>query len=144
MSTRPIHIALAWAGPALLGFVAGLVGSGYLPESDSSLAVRQASVAPPVRFAIMSVSLPPGKGRFPPGKGSNSANAQCVMCHSTGMVLRQPPLTDEEWKVEVMKMRNAFGAPVPADKVDALARYLHSINGRQADTHPSGVDKQAS
>jgi len=92
----------------------------------------------------MSVSLPPGDGQFPTGKGSEIANAQCVMCHSTGMVLRQPPLTVEEWKTEVMKMRNAFGAPIPLDQVEALTQYLRSINGREADAHPSGGDKQAS
>jgi len=29
-------------------------------------------------------------------------------------------------------MRNAYGAPLPADQVEALARYLVSINGRQS------------
>jgi len=45
------------------------------------------------------------------------------------MVLRQPPLTEDVWRFEINKMRNAYGAPLPADQVDALARYLHSING---------------
>jgi len=49
-------------------------------------------------------------------------------------VLRQPPLTEDEWIGEINKMRNAFGAPLPADQVDALAKYLSSINGDQRDS----------
>jgi hypothetical protein len=46
------------------------------------------------------------------------------------MVLRQPPLTQDEWTSEIEKMRNAFGAPLPADQVEPLAKYLHNIVGR--------------
>jgi hypothetical protein len=56
------------------------------------------------------------------------------------MVLRQPPLTQDEWTVEINKMRNSFGAPLPADQVQALARYLSSINGRQSQKDPPTVD----
>jgi hypothetical protein len=55
---------------------------------------------------------------------------QCLICHSAGMVLRQPPLTKEEWRSEVQKMRSAYGALLPADQVDALSEYLKRINGR--------------
>jgi len=41
-------------------------------------------------------------------------------------------------------MRNAFGAPLPADQVQALARYLRAINGRRASGNPSAVDGQGS
>ena len=46
------------------------------------------------------------------------------------MVLRQPPLMQDEWVGEINKMRNAFGAPLPAEQVEVLAKYLHSINSR--------------
>jgi hypothetical protein len=61
-----------------------------------------------------------------------------------GMVLRQPALTVNEWRIEIRKMQSAFGAPIPADQVDALARYLGGINGRKSDSKPSTVDNQAS
>jgi hypothetical protein len=50
----------------------------------------------------------------------------------------------EEWKTEIMKMRNAFGAPIPADQVDALSRYLSVINGRKSEAAPSGIGNEAS
>jgi hypothetical protein len=60
------------------------------------------------------------------------------------MVLRQPPLTEEEWTGEINKMRSAFGAPMPADQVPALAKYLHGINGRASQAGPSVVDGEGS
>jgi hypothetical protein len=66
------------------------------------------------------------------------------MCHSTGMVLRQRPLTANERKTEIMKMRNAFGAPISVDQIDALARYLSTVNGRKSESGPSSVSSEAS
>jgi hypothetical protein len=60
------------------------------------------------------------------------------------MVLRQPPLTQDEWTGEINKMRNSFGAPLPADQVATLAKYLHSINGRESPKGPSAEDGQGS
>jgi hypothetical protein len=46
------------------------------------------------------------------------------------MVLRQPPLSFEEWQTEVNKMRVVYAAPLPADKIEEIARYLSAINGK--------------
>jgi cytochrome c5 len=144
MNAKLIRIATVWAVPVLLGAVAAVVGSHYLPESIAEQSRRQAELVPAVRFTAVSVTLPSGSATFPPGKGSDIANANCVMCHSTGMVLRQPGLTVDEWSIEINKMRNAFGAPIPAEQVDELAHYLGVINGRKSESGPSAVDKQAS
>jgi mono/diheme cytochrome c family protein len=89
--------------------------------------------------------MPTNYTAFPPGNGADIANGQCLICHSADMVLRQPPLTQDEWTGEINKMRNSFGAPLPADQVDALARYLQGINGRQqSPKSPSAVDGQGS
>jgi mono/diheme cytochrome c family protein len=83
------------------------------------------------RWAVVRVELPAGNEAFPPGVGADIAASQCLICHSAGMVLQQPPLTKAEWRAEIVKMRSAFGAPVPDDQVDALSGYLTGINGRQ-------------
>lgn len=64
---------------------------------------------------------------FPAGTGADIANSQCLMCHSAGMVLRQPTQTEEQWKATINKMRSAYGAPLPAEQVDALAAYLSRL-----------------
>jgi mono/diheme cytochrome c family protein len=144
MNAKLRRIAVIWAAPVVLGAVAAVVGGIYLPESAAAQAQRQAKIVPPVRFTAVDFTLPAGTVTFPPGQGSEIANANCVMCHSTGMVLRQPPLTVGEWTTEINKMRNAFGAPISADQVDQLAHYLNGVDGRKSDGGPSGVDKQAS
>jgi len=89
----------------------------------------------------MNMTLPAGPGGFPPGKGSEIANAQCLACHSTEMVLDQPPLTVQEWQTEVTKMRTIYGAPIPADQTDALVQYLRVINAREPDAPAAGPGK---
>jgi mono/diheme cytochrome c family protein len=82
------------------------------------------------QWAIVRVELPASDETFPPGVGADVATSQCLICHSAGMVLRQPPLTKDEWRAEIMKMRSAYGAPLPDDQVDGLAEYLKSIGGK--------------
>jgi cytochrome c5 len=93
------------------------------PSDKQSAASRQ--------WATVRVELPATDEPFPAGVGADIANSQCLICHSAGMVLTQPPLTKGEWRAEIMKMRSAYGAPIPDDQVDGLSEYLKSINGRQ-------------
>ncbi|MDP9007266.1 MAG: cytochrome c [Pseudomonadota bacterium] len=82
-------------------------------------------------WAIVRVELPASDETFPPGVGADIAASQCLICHSAGMVLQQPPLTKGEWRAEIIKMRSAYGAPMPDDQVDALVEYLKSINSQK-------------
>jgi hypothetical protein len=132
------------AGLLLAGTAVATLGSDYLPESMSAQDKPQGEPVPGVHFAPLNAELPVSSVVFPPGKGSEIANAYCLMCHSAGMVLRQPALTVDEWHTEISKMQSAFGAPIPANQVDAVARYLGSINGRKSDSKSSTVDNQGS
>jgi mono/diheme cytochrome c family protein len=82
------------------------------------------------RWAIVRVELPTNDEPFPPGIGADIASSQCLICHSSGMVLTQPPLKKDEWRAEITKMRTAYGAPIPEDQVDALSEYLKNIGAR--------------
>jgi mono/diheme cytochrome c family protein len=100
---------------------------------------RSVHSAPPVpKWTKVRVEIPASQTPFPPGDGAVIANAQCLICHSAGMVLRQPPLTQEEWLAEINKMRNSYGAPIPADQVEPLARYLRSISALKSPAAAAG------
>lgn len=142
MNTSLRNFVLISAVPALLGIVLA-AGLAWPRTADSEPAAKEGTTGPIQKWTKVSVDLPVSQISFPPGNGSVIANAYCLICHSAGMVLRQPPLTQDEWTVEINKMRNAFGAPLPADQVEALAKYLRSING-QPSKGPSAVDGQAS
>jgi mono/diheme cytochrome c family protein len=90
---------------------------------------QNAALAAAVNRTV-SVKFPDSQAVFPPGAGADIANTQCMICHSAGMVTRQPPLTFDTWKQIVEKMRTAYGAPLPADQVETVARYLTGINGK--------------
>ena len=83
------------------------------------------------QWTVVRVELPANDVPFPPGVGEDIASSQCLICHSAGMVLTQPPLKKDEWRAEIMKMRTAYGAPIPDEQVDGLSEYLRNINGRQ-------------
>ena len=142
MNTTLRNLVLISAGPVLLGITLA-AGLAWPRTVNSEPAAKEAAKGPIQKWTKVSVDLPVSQISFPPGDGSVIANAYCLICHSAGMVLRQPPLTQDEWTVEINKMRNAFGAPLPADQVEALAKYLRSING-QSPKGPSAVDGQAS
>ena len=142
MKTSLRNFVLISAVPVLLG-VALAAGLAWPRTVNSEPAAKQGVKGPIQKWTKVSVDLPVSQISFPAGNGSVIANAYCLICHSAGMVLRQPPLTQDEWTVEINKMRNAFGAPLPADQVEALAKYLRSING-QSPKGPSAVDGQAS
>jgi mono/diheme cytochrome c family protein len=137
------NFVLVSAVPIMLGG-ALTVGLTWPRTANSGRAAQEAVKGSVPKWVRVSVELPVSQISFPPGDGSVIANAYCLICHSAGMVLRQPPLTQDEWTDEINKMRNAFGAPIPADQVQTLAQYLRSINGRQPRKGASAVDGQAS
>ncbi|WP_249202689.1 MULTISPECIES: c-type cytochrome [Burkholderia cepacia complex] len=141
MNRQALRLALMWAVPIVIGVT---LAAAWIPEGDFDWRRHPERL---VKIPSVDVTLPVSAERFPPGRGSDIANAQCLICHSTGMVTRQPPLTEKEWATISNKMRLSYGAPLPADQVDSLAKYLYSINGRKSDgasSQPSIVDMQGS
>jgi hypothetical protein len=117
-----------WTVPSLLVITLG----GSLAWSQATNSTSATSTgASGWHWSNLSVALPTSETSFPPGNGAE-LTPQCLICHSAGMVLRQPPLTRDQWVGEINKMRSAYGAPLPADQVDRLADYLFRINGSSA------------
>ena len=86
-----------------------------------------AGVAGPV-----SIELPLEKPGFKQGAGVELAFQQCLTCHSSEYITTQPPLSKAGWKASVEKMKAKFGAPIPADQVEALVEYLAAGYGQSA------------
>lgn len=126
----------------LLAAAALVMGLVWLVPADSEPAATRK--APAASWQKITVELPSSQKIFPPGDGADIANGQCLMCHSAGMVLLQPALTQEQWVSEINKMRNSFGSPLPAEQVTPLAQYLHHINAGRSGEGTSAVDKQGS
>ena len=108
-----------------------IVGLTFALVALAGVAVA-AKTSRPASIAIHSVSvdLPSSAEGFPAGPGSEAAG-KCLICHSAGMVLKQPKLSEATWKMEINKMRNAYGAPIDAAEVDTLAAYMTKVNAAQ-------------
>lgn len=74
--------------------------------------------------------LPAETAKLKPGPGSEVATAQCLLCHSADYVNTQPRLTRAGWEASVKKMKEKYGAPIPADKVTNLVDYLTQAYGK--------------
>jgi hypothetical protein len=62
------------------------------------------------------------------GANADAVNANCLTCHSAGMVLTQPSLTRSEWQGEVEKMIKTYKAPVAEADVPAIVDYLADLD----------------
>lgn len=108
----------------------------YLAASLALAAVTATDVAAAqakpalIQIHSVDVSLPASEVGFPVEAGSELAG-RCLICHSAGMVLKQPLMSEAQWKSEIIKMRNAYGAPVADPEIDALANYLSRVNAAQ-------------
>ena len=110
---------------ALAGLL--IVGAPQLQAENTGSSPEKTAKQSDAHWSKVSVELPTSLTPFPAGEGAVIANAQCLICHSAGMVLRQPARTQEQWKETINKMRSAYGAPLPAEQVDALAAYLSRL-----------------
>jgi hypothetical protein len=80
--------------------------------------------------AIVTVTLPTDDIAFKPGPNVDLATANCRTCHSAAYVYTQPPLNRAQWTAEVLKMKNAYGAPIDPGNVERIVEYLLSQNGK--------------
>jgi hypothetical protein len=83
---------------------------------------------PPVLKSV-SVTLPDPGTLFPTGVNADAINNNCLACHSSDMVLNQPPLSKAAWEGVVHKMIATYKAPVDEADVPAIVDYLDRTKG---------------
>jgi len=92
----------------------------------AACASAQQAKPPPIAIHSVNVDLPASTTSFPPGPGSDMAG-KCLICHSAGMVLRQPALSQNQWKGVINKMRTVYGAPILDSEVEPLSAYFTEV-----------------
>lgn len=86
------------------------------------LAVALPAVAKPITF-----ELPPETAELKPGPNLETAQGNCVACHSADYILTQPRTMAnkrEFWQGEVNKMIHSYGAPIQESDVAKIVEYL--------------------
>lgn len=121
MPTRTTSAAISLAALA--------IGTVQAQAQQSATTVTSASVT----LQSVTVRLPISDRQFADDSagdaGAEAINANCLTCHSAGMVLNQPALTRTAWQQEVQKMRTQFKAPVDDQAVPAIVDYLVAHKG---------------
>ena len=66
------------------------------------------------------------------GKGFDSVQANCLMCHSFGYIINQGPQSRLFWREKVEKMITHFKAPIMKEDAETVTNYLfkHYGNGK--------------
>ena len=85
--------------------------------------------AEPLMLDSVNVELPTSDRLFPDGPGADAINANCLTCHSAGMVLNQPAMPRAAWAAEVNKMIKVYRAPIAAEDVGPIVDYLARTKG---------------
>jgi hypothetical protein len=81
---------------------------------------------------VQTIVLPHVEPDLPPGPHRETFIRYCTLCHSTRLVLTQPPFPKAKWEEVVQKMINPkfYGAPIPAEEKPRIVEYLVAIRGR--------------
>ena len=85
--------------------------------------------AAPFTLKSTTVELPSGDRAFPAGPNVDVVSANCVTCHSAGMILNQPTLKRAAWDAEVHKMISVYKAPVEEADAALIIDYLAKTKG---------------
>ncbi|WP_457745209.1 sulfite:cytochrome C oxidoreductase subunit B [Sulfurimonas sp.] len=63
------------------------------------------------------------------GKGFNTVQADCLMCHSFGYIINQGPQSRKFWSKKVEKMITHFKAPISKKDTKVIVNYLFENYG---------------
>jgi hypothetical protein len=92
----------------------------------------------------LTIELPPETARLAPGPGVEAASAYCTICHSVDYITTQPRgMPKAFWSAIVLKMKKAYGAPLPDDQIEPLTDYLDTVYGAAAKHGPDAAPAKA-
>jgi mono/diheme cytochrome c family protein len=84
------------------------------------LGVAGLALAEPVTY-----DLPEETAVLKPGPGIDTAQSNCVACHSADYIAMQPSKSGKAfWDAEVSKMIRIYGAPIAEADAKIIAEYL--------------------
>ncbi len=95
----------------------------------TTLVTLAAQAKAPLTLKSVDVTLPDDTRALPDGPGLETAQNNCIGCHSAGMIVNQPAMPQAAWQAEVAKMRNVYQAPVDEKDVGTIVGYLTAVKG---------------
>ena len=71
------------------------------------------------------------------GRNMEVTKKNCISCHSTDYIVRQPGSDAKKWEAEVIKMIKVYGAPVSEADATAIIDYLATSYGPGPNSTPA-------
>jgi hypothetical protein len=114
----------------LVGAIATAVA--YLGTRENPQAPVSPPAAPPAgtTFPVETIVLPHDEPEWPPGPHQRTFLASCTLCHSTRLVMTQPPFPRKQWGAVVQKMVKVYGAPITPATEGEIVDYLMTVRGK--------------
>jgi hypothetical protein len=110
-----------FAGAIALAVAAGAAERSVAQATTQSAAAPAASQESPTAESAVELTDAPGREK----------TVQCGACHSLDYIRMNSHFLDlTGWTAVVTKMIKAYGAPIPAEDAEAIARYLAANYGK--------------
>jgi len=71
------------------------------------------------------------------GRNMEVTRNNCIACHSTDYIVRQPGSDAKRWEAEVVKMIALYGAPISQADTKAIVDYLATSYGPEPNPTPA-------
>ena len=129
-SDRPRHSQrVAIVLTVLVGAIATAVA--WLGTREST----QVPVSPPTvpaagTLPVETIVLPHDEPELPAGPHQRTFAVSCTICHSTRLVMTQPPFPQKQWAEVVHKMVKTYGAPIAPEAEEQIVDYLMTVRGK--------------
>jgi hypothetical protein len=114
---------------ALVGMIATAVA--YLGTRENTRAPESLSPASAgTLLPVQSIVLPYDEPELPPGPDQRTFATSCTICHSTRLVMTQPPFPRKQWAEVVHSMVKTYGAPIAPGAEEQIVDYLMTTRGK--------------
>jgi hypothetical protein len=128
-SDRPRHsLRVAIVLTVLVGLIATAVAYLGIREGTQAPAPPPAPGGTPV--PVETIVLPHDEPELPSGPHQRTFVASCTICHSTRLVMTQPPFPQKQWEEVVHKMVKTYGAPITPEAEGQIVAYLTTVRGK--------------
>lgn len=128
MNRRFAQLAFLVPALALFAAAAWMMLKGRHPTGEGLVGTISEGGA---SLKSTSITLPTDEPVLPGGAASDIVANNCTACHSSEMILMQPPLDAKTWGSEIAKMRTAYKAPLDAKDDAAIVKALLTLPSQQ-------------
>jgi hypothetical protein len=129
-SEKPRHSQkVAIVLTVLTGLIATAVAYVGIRQNRQVPASPSAAPAGDTLLPVQTIVLPHDEPELPPGPHQRTFVVSCTICHSTRLVMTQPPLLRKQWAEVVHKMVKTYGAPIAPETEEQITEYLTTVHG---------------